>query len=100
MISDNSEDYLQRIKEAVEKLSHLQGRFDFISSNYCPPLNGDRYLTDAELSEILKINRRSLIIHRQNGKIPYYHIGGKILYKESDIEKILGENYYSVLEAE
>lgn len=97
MTSDNSEDYLRRIKAAAEKLSHLQGRFAFISSNYRPPFNGERYITDAELSKILKINRRSLIIHRQNGRIPYYHIGGKILYKESDIEQMLDENYYSVL---
>lgn len=100
MINDDSEDCLQRIKEAISKLSHIQGQFDFIAANYRPSLNGERYITDVELSKILKLNRRSLISHRQNGKIPYYHIGGKILYKESDIEKMLEENYYSVLGSE
>lgn len=100
MINDDSEYCLQRVKETIRKLSQLQTQFDFIATSYRPPLNGERYITDEELSRILKINRRSLIIHRQNGVIPYYHIGGKILYKESDIEKLLRGNYYSALEEE
>lgn len=58
-----------------------------------PTLNGERYITDNELSERLKISRRALQDYRSEGKIPYYQIGAKVLYKESDIEKILKSSY-------
>jgi predicted site-specific integrase-resolvase len=60
--------------------------------NYRPVLDGERYLIDRELSKILNISRRTLQDYRTGGRIPYYLIGGKILYRESDIEKMLTEN--------
>ena len=59
---------------------------------YRPVLNGDRYITETELSELLKITRRTLVEHRTTGLIPYYRLGGRILYKEKDIIKLLDEN--------
>ena len=46
-----------------------------------PVLNGERYITDCELAEQLKLTRRTLAEYRINGKLPYYKIGGKLLYK-------------------
>ena len=40
----------------------------------------------------LKITKRTLIEYRMNGKLPYYKIGGKIMYKEQDIIDILERN--------
>ena len=74
-----------QIKQAMECLSILM-------SEYRPLLNGERFLTDAELSERLKLSRRTLQEYRSNGKIAYYQLGTKILYKESDIEKLLNDN--------
>lgn len=51
--------------------------------------NGQRFLTDSELSDILKISRRTLQEYRSAGIIPYYMICGKVLYKESEIQKLL-----------
>jgi len=48
-----------------------------------PILNGERYITDCELAEQL---------YRINGKLPYYKIGGKLLYKEKDILALLERN--------
>lgn len=59
---------------------------------YRPILNGERYLTEAELSGLLKVTQRTLIEHRTNGKLPFYKFGGRILYKESDIIRILEQN--------
>lgn len=59
---------------------------------YRPILNGERYLTEIELSEKLKVTRRTLIEHRNNGILPFYRFGGRILYKESDILEILKNN--------
>jgi excisionase family DNA binding protein len=66
--------------------------------NYKPSLNGERYLTDREVSERLKVSRRTLQDYRTEGKIPYYQLGGKILYCKSDIEKMLNDNYFSTFE--
>jgi excisionase family DNA binding protein len=63
-----------------------------------PALNGERYLTDRELSKTLNISRRTLQDYRTEGKIPYYPVGGKILYRESDIEKILMDSYHPQLD--
>jgi predicted site-specific integrase-resolvase len=47
----------------------------------------------------LKISRRTLQDYRTEGKIPYYQLGGgKILYRESDIEKMLEDNYFASFE--
>ena len=54
-----------------------------------PLLGGEHYLTDRELSQRLKISRRTLQDYRNNGILPYCQLGGKILYRESDIERVL-----------
>lgn len=73
----------------VEKLSEF---IDFLSSSYRPSLKGEQYMTDTELAEKLKLNKRTLLEYRNTSKIPYYQIGGKILYRESDIESLLSKN--------
>ena len=55
-------------------------------------LEGYRYITEKDLSDALKITKRTLIEYRMNGKLPYYKIGGKIYYKEQDIIEILENN--------
>lgn len=65
-----------------------------VRSRYKPHLGGQRYLTDAELSKRLKINRRTLQDYRNMGRIPYIKFGGKILYREEDVERMLQENYH------
>ena len=37
----------------------------------------------------LGISKRSLQNYREKGLVPYSNIGGKIFYKEADIQKIL-----------
>ena len=56
-------------------------------------LGGEHYLTDRELSERLKISRRTLQDYRNNGILPYRQLGEKILYRESDIERVLQSCY-------
>ena len=45
------------------------------------------------MSAWLKVSRRTLQDYRSNGMIAYYQLGGKILYKESDIEKMVMSGY-------
>ena len=55
--------------------------------------HGERFLTDEELSKILRVSRRTLQEYRTLGVVPYYLVQGKALYKESDILKILEDSY-------
>ena len=61
--------------------------------SYRPPLDGERYLTDGEVSELLRVSRRTLQQYRHEGILPYFLFGGKTLYRESDIQKVLERNY-------
>ncbi len=58
-----------------------------------PMLGGERYLTDKEVSARLRVSRRALQDYRNGGRLPYYKLGGKNLYRESDIQKMLDTNY-------
>ena len=75
-----------------QDIGHITELLKSKPDRYRPDLNGDRYITEAELSESLKITRRTLVEHRTTGLIPYYRLGGRILYKEKDIIKLLDEN--------
>ena len=70
----------------------LDGIENFVA-NSRPTLDGERFLTDREVSARLKVSRRTLQDYRNTGMIAYYQMGGKILYKESDIERMLAANY-------
>ncbi|WP_347148203.1 MULTISPECIES: helix-turn-helix domain-containing protein, partial [Bacteroidales] len=45
---------------------------------------------------MLKVSRRTLGEYRSNGTLPYYVLGGKVLYKRSEIEQVLEREYRSV----
>ena len=64
----------------------LDGIENFVA-NSRPTLGGERFLTDREVSERLKVSRRTLQDYRNNGVVSYYQLGGKILYKESSCTK-------------
>ena len=77
----------------VSHLNRMVDDFERIVKNYRPMLGGERFLTDKELCAKLQLSRRTLQDYRYNGIIPYIQLGGKILYRESDIEKILTATY-------
>lgn len=58
-------------------------------------LGGERFFTDKEVSARLKVSRRTLQDYRNEGRIAYIQLGGKILYRESDIERMLNDGYRS-----
>ena len=89
IITKTNKEVLQFFDE-MKRISTFIDAFAMIL--FTPSLNGERFLTDTELSEMLKLTKRTLLEYRNCGKIPYYQIGGKILYRENDIEKLLYEN--------
>ena len=61
--------------------------------SYSPPLDGERYLTDKEVSELLRVSRRTLQEYRNNRVLPFILLGGKVLYPESGLREVLETNY-------
>ena len=76
----------ERVAGFFRTLNEMQVKIEKIIDNSRPPLGGEKFLTDKELSGLLKISRRCLQDYRNQGRIPYIQLGGKILYKASDIE--------------
>jgi len=83
----------ERVKSFFLTLDRLSSSLERLFSSRKPTLNGESFYTDEELSKKLKISRRSLQDYRNEGRIPYVKLGGKILYRSSDIEKLLEEGY-------
>ena len=67
---------------------------------YCatarPMLGGEVYLTGEEVCSQLRISTRTLQEYRNLGTLPFYKIGGKILYKQSDIQAMLERHYNAI----
>lgn len=82
-----------RVRSFFSSLEDLSNRVEKIRDNNKPSLDGERYYTDKELSVKLKVSRRSLQDYRNNGILPYTRIGGRILYRASDIERTLMDEY-------
>lgn len=82
-----------RIKRFFGSLDRILDKIETVLTGCKPTLNGERFLTDQEVSDRLKVSRRTLQDYRTAGKIPYIQLGGKVLYRESDIQKMLEENY-------
>ena len=64
---------------------------------YClasrPMLGGEVYLTGEEVCSLLRLSTRTLQDYRDSGTIAYCKIGGKILYRQSDIQTMLERHY-------
>lgn len=80
----------------LKTLDRIVDKVEQITVNCRPALNGEKYLTDREVSKRLRISWRALQDYRNQGKIPYLYLGGKVLYRESDLEKVLEKAYYKV----
>ena len=82
-----------RIAPVLQALKRATKHAERLTENYHPPFAGERYLTDKEVSALLKVSRRTLQEYRTGRKIPFILFGGKVLYRETDIEKLLADNY-------
>lgn len=79
-------DTLVSLKESHRKICRFMQKHQ-------PLLNGDRYLTDKEVSGLLKVSRRTLQKMRNDRTLPFLIIAGKALYREHDIQMLLERSY-------
>ena len=77
-----------RIDVMFQGLEKMEKMLSVIEKMPKSLFNGERFLTDEELSKVLRVSRRTLQEYRTFGMVQ-----GKTLYKESDILKILEDSY-------
>lgn len=77
----------------MEQLDTMLDGIESMNEKIRASFGNERFLTDRGVSAQLKVSRRTLQEYRNTGMIAYYQLGGKILYKESDIERMLAANY-------
>jgi len=82
--------FFERMERMTEGLEHM-------AKEYKPALDGERYLSDREVAQRLHLSRFTLWEYRTQGKIPFYTMGRRILYKESDINKLMERNYVGTI---
>ena len=78
-----------------EMIMQLRNRIEEILKNYRPVMNGETYLSGEDVYQKNHNSKRTLQQYRDDKILPYIQIGGKIIYKESDILIILEQNYIS-----
>lgn len=76
-----------------EMITRLRYRIEEILKNYRPVMNGEIYLSGEDVRKLLHISKRTLQQYRDDNILPYIQIGGKIIYKETDLLKVLEQNY-------
>lgn len=83
-------DKMQVVLSAIHSVSR---RIKEVAQTHKPLFGGEHFLTGKEVCERLYISPRTLQDYRDKGIIPYTQFAGKILYKASDLERLLEENY-------
>ena len=87
MVAD--EQILAQVEEIEKTIASVKETF----KDYRPLLGGDRWISDREAAEFLQVSRHTLLAYRQKNILPYVMLGGKVLYRESDLQDILQRNY-------
>ena len=83
-------DDMQVVLSALEGMNR---RIKEVAQTHKPLFGGEHFLTGKEVCDQLYINPRTLQDYRDRRIIPYTQFAGKILYKASDLERLLEKNY-------
>ena len=84
------------MQAVVSALRRVRERIQEVSKMHRPLFGGEHFRTGKEVGERLYISPRTLQDYRDRKIIPYTQFAGKILYKASDLERMLEENYYFI----
>lgn len=84
------------MKQLISGIKNLTKRVQSLTQTHRPLFQGELFLTGREVCERLFLSPRTLQDYRDKGILPYTQIAGKILYRLSDINRILEENYKNI----
>jgi len=96
MMNENNEVFTMEDEPLASVVQNMRKGSKWLSAfleSYRPPLDGERYLTDREVAELLRVSRRTLQEYRNNRVLPFILLGGKVLYPESGLRELLEANY-------
>lgn len=82
----------EEIKNVFDNIDSIATQLTELSDSCVPLFEGEHYLTNKQVSELLQVSERTLQEYRNKGIISFIDTG-IILYKESDVKKML-ENAY------
>ena len=88
-IGDSNDDMLALLEAVVS----IKNELLYIREYFHPLLKGEIYLSGEQVCEMLHISKRTLQQYRDDGLIPFIKLERKILFRESDIIKVLEDNY-------
>lgn len=83
----------EEVQAYFETLEKGMRYVDNVTANFRPAMNGEVYLTGEDVCAILHITPRTLQDYRTQRIIPYISLPGKTLYRQSDLLRMLEENY-------
>lgn len=81
------------MQEVLSALEGVNRRIKEMAQTHKPLFGGEHFLTSKDVCERLYISPRTLQDYRDRKIIPYTQFAGKILYKMSDLERLLDEHY-------
>lgn len=61
--------------------------------NSFKPGETDEYLSQQEARKFLRISNATMIRWKNQGKLPYYQEGRKVLFKKSELLKVMQKNH-------
>lgn len=81
----------------LSAISGVSKRIKEVAQTHKPLFGGEHFLTGKEVCERLYISPRTLQDYRDRKVIPYTQFAGKILYKVSDLERLLEDSHKNFL---
>lgn len=78
-----------QIVSFVMALDELSATIQQSLQNRTPHLNGEKYFTNREVCQLLRISSRTIQNWRDTGKIQFIRLNGKMLYKKQNINILL-----------
>jgi len=88
-ILDNKSPQISLFFTALDELS---ATIQQAMQNLTPHLNGEKYLTNREVCQLLRISSRTIQNWRDARKIPFIRLKGKFLHRKSEIVRLLEDN--------
>lgn len=101
MMNENNDVFTMEDEPIASVVQDMRKGSKWLSAfleSYRPLLDGERYLTDGEVAELLRVSRRTLQEYRNNRVLPFILLGGKVLYPETGLREVLEANYRKPLE--
>ena len=81
------------VNDLTKRLDRLKEDIADVLKNYRLPLKGEVFMSEEEVCKRLRISRSALYVYRTQGLLSYIQLSARVIYRESDIQKLLDDNY-------